>query len=119
MPSISSSNHDYIETHRHDVTDDYGRNPLFTTEYGRITKNTLRAYIYRMTRLCDYGKECPHDRDPEDCEAASRMAESKCPDSTAPHSIRRGTITHFLQEDLPAKVVSDRMKVREDVIEEH
>lgn len=111
---------DYIETHRHDVTDDYGRNPLFTTEYGRITKNTLRGYIYRMTRPCDYGMDCPHDRDPDTCEAvASRMAASKCPDSTAPHSIRRGAITHFLQEDVPAKVVSDRMNVGEDVIEEH
>lgn len=111
---------DYINVHRHEVTDDHGRDPLFSTEHGRLSKGTLRTYIYRMTRPCIYDNECPHDREPDECEARQgRMTASKCPDSVAPHAIRRGAITHYLSEDVPAKVVSDRMNVSQDVISEH
>jgi len=111
---------DYINEHRHDVADDYGRNPLLTTEYGRITKNTLRAYVYRLSRPCQYGKDCPIDRDPDDCEAVeSRMSASKCPESRSPHAIRRGAITHWLTQDVPTEAVSDRMNVTKDVLDEH
>ena len=111
---------DYIDEHRHDVVDDHGREPLFTTKQGRMTKNTLRYHIYGVTRPCKFGEECPYDRDPEDCEATyRRYTASKCPDSRSPHAIRRGAITHFLSEDVPAKVVSDRMNVTTDVLEEH
>jgi len=110
----------YIDEHRHDVEDNHGRHPLFTTEYGRITKNTFRTYIYRMTRPCFHGRECPHDRDPDDCEAVQgQMSASKCPDSMGSHAIRRGAITHYLSMDTPAEVVSDRMDVSKDVIDEH
>lgn len=111
---------DHIDEYRHDVTDEYGREPLLTTEFGRLTDNTLRAYVYRWTRPCAYGNQCPYDRNPDDCEAMeARMSASKCPDSVAPHAIRRGAITHYLAEDTPAKVVSDRMNVSQDVIDEH
>lgn len=111
---------DYIDEHRHDVTDDYNRHPLFTTEHGRITKNTFQVYLYRLTRPCFYGKECPHDRDSDDCEAIKgRMTASKCPDSVGLHAFRRGAITHFLSMDTPGEVVSDRMNVSKDVIDEH
>lgn len=108
---------DHIDQYRHDVQDDYGRDPLLTTKHGRITKNTIRNQVYRVTRPCIYG-ECPHDRDPNDCEGMDNMTPSKCPSSTAPHSIRHGAITDYLASDVPADVVSDRMNVGTDVIEE-
>lgn len=111
---------DYIDEHRHDVRDDYERQPLLTTKYGRITRNTLQNYVYRLSRPCMYGQECPHDRDPEECEAVQRpMVASKCPDSVGPHAFRRGAITHFLSIDTPGEVVSDRMNVSKDVIDDH
>lgn len=111
---------DYIDEHRYDVTDDYDRNPLLTTEYGRITKNTFQTYLYRMTRPCFHGMDCPHDRDPDECEAVQgRMTASKCPDSVGPHAVRRGAITHYLGMDTRPEVVSDRMDVSKDVIDEH
>lgn len=52
---------DYIEEHRHDVTDDHGREPLLTTKQGRPAKTTIQRNIYAMTRPCYYTNDCPHD----------------------------------------------------------
>jgi integrase len=76
-------------------------------------------YVYRWTRPCAHGEECPHDRDPDDCEATVRDAASKCPSSVSPHAIRRGSITHSLNSDMPDRVVSDRANVSPKVIEQH
>lgn len=111
---------DYIEEHRINVTDEYNRRPLFATEFGRVTTNTFRSRIYAMTRPCEYGQGCPYDRDPKNCEATERRwTASKCPDSISPHAIRRGAITHFLSEDVPDTVVSDRMNVSKDILDKH
>ena len=39
--------------------------------------------------------------------------------NVSPHDIRRGSITHFLTEDVPEKVVSDRMNVGQNVLDKH
>ncbi|MFC5278703.1 hypothetical protein ACFPM1_08045 [Halorubrum rubrum] len=36
---------DYIEAPRQNVTDDYGREPLITTSYGRITLNPPKELL--------------------------------------------------------------------------
>ena len=110
---------DWLENKRPDVTDDHGREPLLASREGRLQKTTLRMYVYRWTRPCAHGEECPHDRDPDDCEANVRDAASKCPSSVSPHAIRRGSITHSLNSDMPDKVVSDRANVSPQVIEQH
>lgn len=111
---------DYIETNRHDVTDDEGRNPLITTEYGRMTASTITNYVYGMTRPCFYSGECPHDREIEECEAASdRNDASKCPSSVSPHSIRKGAVTQARNEDIPLSIISDRANASEKVLNRH
>ena len=110
---------DWLTNKRPDVTDDHGREPLLASREGRLQKTTLRMYVYRWTRPCTHGEECPHDRDPDDCEANTRDAASKCPSSVSPHAIRRGSITHSLNSDMPDKVVSDRANVSPKVIEQH
>lgn len=110
---------DYIDHHRYDRTDSYNRTPLVTTRHGRITINTIRCYAYRVTRPCMYGRDCPHDRDPDSCEAVeSRMTASKCPDSSGTHALRRGAITHYLESDIPADIVSDRLDVQKRTLAE-
>lgn len=119
-PDVSDVVSDYIEHHRHDVTDENGRSPLFTTRRGRPAKNSIRRNIYAVTRPCKTGRDCPHGRAPEVCEAAGRSnAAAKCPSSVSGHPVRRGAITHFLRSDVPEKVVSDRMNVSQDVLDEH
>jgi len=112
---------DYIEARRHDVTDDYGREPLFTTSHGRPALSTLRERIYSLSRPCKYRDGyCPHGKEMNQCEAASRSdAASKCPSSISPHTIRRSSITYWLLQDAPEEAVSDRMNVNKDVIDQH
>jgi len=109
---------DWRDHHRHEVEDDYGREPLLTSRNGRMNRSSIRDAVYQATRPCFYG-ECPKDRDPETCEAAQYGGYSKCPVNVSPHDIRRGSITHFLTEDVPEKVVSDRMNVGQDVLDKH
>jgi len=111
---------DYIDEHRHDVTDEHGRAPLFTTKRGRPAKNSIRRTIYAATRPCATGRDCPHGKNPETCEAAQRTNTAcKCPSTVSGHPVRRGAITHHLRQDVPEKVVSDRMNVSQDVLDEH
>lgn len=110
---------DFIRHNREDVTDDHGRRPLFSTENGRALVKTLRRWLQTATRPCVWG-ECPHGRDPDDCDAAQRQRDaSDCPSSVSGHPIRRGAITHHLREDVPEKVVSDRCNVSSDVLDKH
>jgi site-specific recombinase XerD len=110
---------DWIADKRPDVTDDQGRKPLLASRQGRAHRTTLRGYCYRATRPCEYGAECPHDRDPEDCEATDRDAAFSCPSSVSPHAIRRGSITHSLNSEIPENAVSDRANVSKVVLEQH
>ena len=108
-PDVAEVLAEYIRTHRRDVTDEHGREPLFTTAHGRMHGNTIRRLTYRVTAPCYRDVSCP------DCEGG----ESKCPEAVSPHAIRRGSITHFLTSDVPVDVVSDRMNVSRKVLDEH
>lgn len=109
----------YLRFNRDKVGDDNGRKPLFSSRNGRVAKSSLRDSIYRITRPCQYTGECPHDREIDSCEAMQKDRASKCPSSVSPHAIRRGAITKHLSEDVPEKIVSDRMNVGLDVLEKH
>lgn len=112
---------DWVESRRPEVQDEYGRNPLLATQQGRPSKTTIRDSVYRWTRPCQLGVDCPHGREPGTCEATDdkRKTASKCPSSVSPHAIRRGSITYHLTEDVPEKVVSDRMNVSQEVLDKH
>jgi len=101
---------DYIEMTREEVTDEYGRHPFITTTQGRMVRTTMRRLVYRVTAPCFRGKSCP------DC---TEGAEGKCGESVSPHAIRRGSITHFLSQDVPVEIVGDRMNVSRDVLDKH
>ena len=109
---------EYIETNRPEVTDDDGREPLISSSQGRLSASPIRRVIYKWTRPCMIG-DCPHDEDPDTCEYMTRDTASGCPSSRSPHGIRRGSITNHLREGSPEEVVSDRMNVSKDVLDQH
>lgn len=117
---VSTLLNDWLIHNRPDVEDDHGRQPLIASEYGRPHVSTFRAAVYRWTKPCRYGDGCPHDSDPETCEARQGSGYGAlCPSTVSAHAVRRGAITHFLTEDVPEKVVSDRMNVSREVLDAH
>ena len=110
---------DYIEGPRKSVTDEYGRVPLLTTNAGRPAISTIRDTLYAVTRPCWRGAECPHDRDLEECEATGYAKMSKCPSSRSPHDVRSGRVTAYRRDDVPRRVVGDRLDASDDVLDRH
>ena len=110
---------DYISGHRSDVTDDHGREPLLTTEYGRPVRTTFRKRIRALTRPCEYADGCPVGRDTDDCRATKYNQASKCPESIKPHSVRRSAITAWLDDGQSKELISDRMDVSKKVLDKH
>lgn len=111
---------DWRDDKRPDVEDEYGREPLLATNHGRASRTTIRNAIYACTRPCKYGDECPHDREPAECEPAKNKNRAcLCPGSVSPHPIRRSAITHWLDRDWRRAHVSERADVSEKIIEEH
>lgn len=119
-PEVTEILADYVDENRHDVSDDHNRQSLFTTKFGRPSKNSIRRNVYAATRPCATGDDCPHNEDPDECEAAQRTNDAcKCPSTVSGHPVRRGAITHHLRQDVPEKIVSDRMNVSQDVLDKH
>lgn len=110
---------DYIRGPRQRVTDDHGRKPLIATSRGRVAVSTIRDGLYCITRPCWRGAGCPHDRDIEECEATNYVGASKCPSSRSPHDVRSGRVTAYRQQDVPRRVVSDRLDASENVLDKH
>lgn len=119
-PEYAEVIEDYIEVNRPDTEDEYGRNPLFPSPNGRYHKSNVQAMMYALTRPCHYSNQCPHDRDPNECEAAYYEKASKCPSSFSPHPLRRTAITYHLdQSNWTYEGASGRFNVSVDVLKEH
>lgn len=109
----------YIEHHRHDVTDDFSRKPLFTTSKGRISTTTLRRDFYKLTRPCEYEPDCPHDREIPECEATKNANAPSCPSSFTTHPLRKWSIMNQLDAGMPKELLSDRVDVSVPLLDKH
>lgn len=101
---------DYIADPRLEKIDEHGREPLFTSQKGRLSRATMRRIIYNITAPCFLDKECSNCTDNPD---------AKCPEAVTPHAVRRGSITHHLTSDVPVEIVGDRMDVSRKVLDQH
>lgn len=102
---------EYVENNRVDVTDDFDREPLLTTRYGRPTGDTIYNWVTQLTH-----EFAPCD---EDCPANGDEPASRCSESVGPHAIRRGAITHHLNEGTAAETCSERMDVSLEILYQH
>ncbi|MBB6646115.1 hypothetical protein [Halobellus ruber] len=104
---------------RESVTEKGGREPLFTTPTRRLYDSILRKDLYAITRPCCVGTGCPHDRDPDGCDATTKKQASGCPSSLSAHPLRRSAITYHLNQDIPKEKISGRANVSVSVLETH
>ncbi len=113
-PDVVAALSDYIQFERIEISDEFERNPLFTTQHGRTARSTLRRWIYRATscRWADVSDEITCD---EHCHSDLNV----CPYSYCPHAIRRGAIVSHLSNGLRPDRASERFDVSIDVIEAH
>jgi len=109
----------YVDDRRVPVLDEVGREPLISTQHGRIAESTIRGTMYRVTRPCWRGEKCPHDEDPDTCEFRRQARMSSCPSSRSPHDLRSGRLTYYRLHETDRTVVSDRMDASEDVLDKH
>jgi len=98
----------YVRLHRNDRTDEYGRDPLLTTKFGRHATTTVRRLVYELTQPCLRG-DCPHDQEIESCEYRAHGHESKCPSSLSPHPVRTGRITDLRNRGCDIRHVAGRV----------
>ena len=110
---------DYIEGPRKSTEDDHGRSPLVTTKYGRVSAGSVRYTMYRWTRPCMIGLDCPADEDPETCEYTHHDSMSSCPASRSPHDVRKARVTKYRNDGVPRGVVSDRLDASEQILDKH
>lgn len=111
---------DYIEFKRADVTDEYGRKPLFTTGHGRLSRNRIYKDTVALTRPCVYTNECPAGRTIADCEPAQKKKQAmSCPENVSPHPVRRGSITDHINRGWEKELLSERVDVSVEVLEKH
>ncbi|NHN40074.1 site-specific integrase [Halorubellus sp. JP-L1] len=109
----------YIEDKRRDIQDDNGRDPLITTNQGRISRSSIRNTIYRVTRPCWIGEGCPHGKEIETCEYNTYHDASKCPSTRSPHDFRKARVTKFRNDNVPKGVVSDELDASEQILDLH
>jgi site-specific recombinase XerD len=105
----------YVQSERLETTDEFQREPLFTTAHGRPARSTLRRWIYEATscRWADHSSEqlaCDGQCDPDS---------NICPYSYYPHAIRRGAIVTHLGNGLRPDRATERFDVSVDVIRAH
>ena len=104
---------DYLAQNRTQVVDQHGRNPFVSSVHGRVHRNTMRRWSYQLTCPSFVGEST-------DCECNTNSKQAyRCDETVSPHGIRRGSITHFLRNGLPEKVVSDRANVSQEVLDKH
>lgn len=61
----------YIENARFEITDSYNRRPLLTTQNGRMSRSTMRRYVYDVSAPCFLDWDCPN------CQADSEKSVRK------------------------------------------
>lgn len=131
QPESAQIIEDFLEYHRPDVVDEYGRKPLLATDNGRIGKSTIRDHAYKWTSPCASGRSLPenveeylpdgeHDHNPATCPASSNVKDaSKCSLSRPPKDIRSGYITAKLNAGASYEAVGYRVGATKRVLKKH
>jgi site-specific recombinase XerD len=108
----------YLSEERHDVYDDYGRQPLIASQVGRGSRAGVRGWMYLATVPCLHS-DCPHGNEPTTCKFLDYSKASQCPSSRSPHQVRTGSITWQLNRSIPIEVVAERVNTSVRTLKRH
>ncbi|MFA9517567.1 integrase [Halopenitus sp. H-Gu1] len=108
----------YLNVNRPDQTDEHGQEPLLASAKSdsRLSLSGMRMRAYVLTQPCRMGKDCPHGRDPETCEAREHGGESKCPSVRSPHKWRTGSITWHRDRGWPPEEIAVKMATSVEMV---
>lgn len=109
----------WIDGPRPVVTDDHGREPLITTQHGRISEGCVQTDIYDALKPERIGEECSCEPTDGTCHANGKSDAYRCEDSEGPHAVRSTSITYHLNQGWPLQYVSDRADCSEKTIRKH
>lgn len=115
QPRAAKAIKQYLQTDHPNVTDAYGRKPLFATAQGRAARSTLRRWVYEATS-CRWLHGGPLD---VTCDGSCDPDSNVCPHSYYPHAIRRGAIVAHLSGGLRPDKAGGRFDVSTPVIRQH
>lgn len=108
----------YIRFKRADVKDEHGRKPLLSSNksVSRMSISGMRIRAYEMTQPCQIGEECPHNRDPDNCEARVHGRQSRCPSVRSPHKWRTGSVTWHRDRGWPPEEIATKMATSVELV---
>lgn len=109
----------WIDGPRPEVIDESGREPLITTDNGRVSAGCIQTDVYDAVRPERVGDECSCDPPQGTCRANGKADAYRCEDSEGPHAVRATSITYHLNQGWPIEYVSDRTNCSEKTIEKH
>ena len=112
-PRVIEALQEYIECYRPEVTDSFGREPLFATDHGRASKSTLRRWFYEATS-CRWNVESDVH-----CNGNCSSHSNICPCSYYPHAVRRGAIVSALKAGMFLDTAAARFNVNKPTLRKH
>ncbi|MFC4357996.1 site-specific integrase [Halobium salinum] len=106
---------EYIDVGRENVADEFGRDPLITTEYGRPASSTIRQDVYQVTYPPFIGQDCSCPS----CDTHDRNSAFRCNDTRSPHMVRKASVIHHRDAGWDPLMVADRADASWDVLSKH
>jgi len=99
----------WIDDRRPAVTDEYDREPLVASRYGRLAGSSIRMRVYKLTACGGVTDGCECDSDPI----------TKCDEVVSPHDIRRSSISAWLDRGSEPDLLSGRVDTSVSTMEKH
>ena len=126
---LAESLNDYIARRRVDSTDEHGREPLLSTDSGRLHKSAISYNVAVATRPTHYRgvepveclcvQEGGENEGEDECLGAVNEQAFKCGESIGPHALRRSAVTALLNKGNSKQDIGERVDMTTDIMNKH
>lgn len=119
----------WVARGRANTTDEHGREPLLSTDSGRLHKTAISYNVAVATRPHYYTNvepaECPCVQEGGENEGEDRCLGTvnenafKCGESIGPHALRRSAVTALLNRGNAKQDIGERVDMTTDIMDKH